>query len=52
MIISQESLEAICFSAAIYEFEIRAVHIAGIDNRLADMLSRWHLDIIYAKHFF
>jgi len=45
-------LREICFLAAIHEFEIRAVHIAGIDNRLADMLSRWHLDIIHAKHFF
>jgi hypothetical protein len=45
-------LREICFLAAVHEFEIRAVHIAGIDNCLADMLSRWHLDIIYAKNFF
>jgi hypothetical protein len=45
-------LREICFLAAVHEFEIRAVHIACIDNCLADMLSRWHLDIIYAKTFF
>ena len=26
------------------EFEIRAVHLPGVTNRLADYLSRWHLD--------
>jgi hypothetical protein len=31
-------LREICFLAAVHEFEIRAVHIAGIDNCLADML--------------
>ncbi|CAG2202644.1 unnamed protein product [Mytilus edulis] len=39
----QSCLREICFVAAINEFELRAVHIAGVDNRLADMLSRWHL---------
>lgn len=27
------------------EFEIRAVHLSGVTNRLADYLSRWHLDV-------
>ena len=27
------------------EFEIRAVHLPGETNRLADYLSRWHLDV-------
>ena len=26
------------------EFEIRAVHLPGVTNRIADYLSRWHLD--------
>ena len=26
------------------EFEIRAVHLPGVTNRLADYLPRWHLD--------
>ena len=25
------------------EFELRAVHLPGEDNRIADWLSRWHL---------
>ncbi|CAG2193410.1 unnamed protein product [Mytilus edulis] len=48
----QSCLREICFVAAINEFELRAVHIAGVDNRLADMLSRWHLHSNYAKTFF
>ena len=27
------------------EFEIRAVHLPGVTNRLADYLSGWHLDV-------
>lgn len=27
------------------EFENRAVHLPGVTNRLADYLSRWHLDV-------
>jgi len=29
------------------EIEIRAEHIAGQENRLADYLSRWHVDSKY-----
>ena len=35
-------LREICFLAAQGEFEVRAVHIAGVDNRLPDLLSRWN----------
>ncbi|CAG2215233.1 unnamed protein product [Mytilus edulis] len=48
----QSCLREICFVAAINKFELRAVHIAGVDNRLADMLSRWHLHSYYAKTYF
>ncbi|XP_077985110.1 uncharacterized protein LOC144439750 [Glandiceps talaboti] len=37
--------------AATYEFELRAVHIAGTENRLADVLSRWHLHPNYEREF-
>jgi hypothetical protein len=30
-------------SKAIYQFEIKAKHIVGEENRLADYLSRWHI---------
>ena len=33
------------------EFEMRAVHLPGEDNRVADWLSRWHLGIKYQNAF-
>lgn len=30
-----------CYLAAIYEFEIRTVHVPGVSNCYADILSRW-----------
>jgi hypothetical protein len=40
-----------CFIAATREFEIRAKHIAGKENRIADYLSRWNLDKKYRQLF-
>ena len=37
--------------AANNEFELRAVHIPGEDNRVADWLSRWHLGEKYQNAF-
>ena len=37
----QACLREVCFLAAVYEFEIRAVHIKGEYNRLPDSLSCW-----------
>ena len=34
-------LRELCYLAAIHEFEIRAVHVPGVSNRYADILSRW-----------
>ncbi|MES9880278.1 MAG: reverse transcriptase domain-containing protein [Sedimenticola sp.] len=42
--ILQSCLREISFLAARFEFEVRARHISGIDNRLADHLSRWNTD--------
>ena len=32
-------------------FEIRAVHIAGSENRLPDLLSQWHLGVRFQQEF-
>lgn len=40
----QSCLREICFLAASHEFELRAKHISGVNNRLADHLSRWEQD--------
>ncbi|VDI14398.1 Hypothetical predicted protein [Mytilus galloprovincialis] len=45
-------LRELCYIAAIYEFEIRAVHLAGTDNRLPDYLSRWHTSDKFAALFY
>ena len=37
-----ECLRELLYIAAIGEFEIRACHISGVSNRLADHLSRWY----------
>jgi hypothetical protein len=39
----QNCLRELCFVKATHEFEVRAKHIAGEENRLADYLSRWHI---------
>lgn len=48
----QGCLRDICFLSAIFEFEIRAQHISGINNRLPDLLSRWDLHPSYKAEFF
>lgn len=40
--ILQSYLREICFLAAKFEFQLRALHIEGIRNRIPDHLSRWH----------
>ena len=39
----QDCLREICFTAAVNNFSIKAQHTRGSDNRVADILSRWHL---------
>lgn len=48
----QQCLREISYSAAVHEFQIRAQHIPGVDNRLPDYLSRWHLNRKYSELFF
>ena len=47
----QGCLREICYIAALGQFEIRAVHVPGVDNRLPDLLSRWHLSAKYEREF-
>ena len=42
--ILQDSLREICYLAACNEFELRAQHLSSGENRISDILSRWHLD--------
>ena len=37
-------MREICFTSATGGFQVRAEHIAGVDNRLPDLLSRWDSD--------
>ena len=39
----QTCLREVCYTAALNEFIVRAQHIRTKENRLADILSRWHL---------
>ena len=45
-------LRELLFCAAQFEFEIRASHIKGVDNRIADRLSRWYLDKSASAEFY
>ena len=47
----QQCAREIAFLACKYEFEIRAQHIEGINNRLPDWLSRACLDTTFMKKF-
>jgi hypothetical protein len=44
-------LRDIWYHAALHEFELRAVHLPGKDNRAADLLSRWHLNSAFRDDF-
>ena len=48
----QACLREICFLAAKLEFEVRAVHLPGVQNRLPDLLSRWELGGNHRKKFY
>ena len=40
----QSCLREICYIASVNEFTIKTQHTCGEDKRLADILSRWHLN--------
>ncbi|CAG2191328.1 unnamed protein product [Mytilus edulis] len=43
--------EKFCFMLQ-YNFEIKAVHFPGVENRTADILSRWHSDSRFEELFY
>jgi hypothetical protein len=47
----QSCLREICYLAAVFQFQVKAVHLEGSVNRIADSLSRWHLDGRFASDF-
>ena len=42
----------ICFIAAVHEFQVRAIWIQGIENRIPDFLSRWDFSPTLRKLLF
>lgn len=48
----QMCLREICYLCALSEFEVRACHVPGSDNRISDYLSRWHLSDLHRTQFF
>lgn len=48
---SQACMREIAYWAAIGEFEVQTVHIAGARDDLADALSRWHIDSSHSIKF-
>jgi hypothetical protein len=48
----QEGLREVCFLAACAQCEIKAVHLPGTSNRIADCLSRWSKGENFQVEFF
>ncbi len=44
-------LRELTYLAAVYEFEIHARHIEGVNNRLPDSQSRWYTKYSCRKEF-
>ena len=47
----QDCLRELCYMAAVFQFDIKAKHILGEENRLVDFLSRWQTHKKYAVMF-
>ena len=45
-------LREIWFISAMYNFELKAIHVYGEANFISDRLSRWHPDPSYQQEFF
>ena len=45
-------LREIWFISAMYNFQLKALHIPGEANFISDRLSHWHLDPSYQQEFF
>ena len=44
-------LRELWFFAAKFHFDLKAIHIPGVENRIPDYLSRWQLSSVYEKKF-
>ena len=47
----QSCLREISFLAASYEFVLKCRHLTTVENRLADLLSRWDLHSMISEEF-
>ena len=47
----QRCLRQLWFAAALFDFEVRALHVPGKHNQFADYLSRWHSDPLARDNF-
>ena len=47
----QACLREICYIAAIYEFQLKAKFISGVENRISDYLSKWEISEDYENLF-
>jgi hypothetical protein len=50
--ITQSILREIRFHTSQAQFQIKAKHLPGKENRIADCLSRWHLDTSFQQEFY
>ena len=48
----QSALRELAYITALAQFELRAVHIQGVSNRIPDFLSRWSLHSKFQRLFF
>jgi len=48
----QRCLRQLWLTASLHDFELRASHIPGMHNSLADALSRWNNDSRYQEYFY
>ena len=48
----QRCLRQLCFKAAVFDFEVRALHVPGRHNQFADYLSCWHSDPLARDSFY
>ena len=44
-------LREICYLTSVHNFELRAVHLAGVNNTAANLLSRWSTDLTAPHRF-
>ena len=51
-IFMQRCLRQLWFTAAIFDFELRAEHVPGIHNSIADALSRWNVGTSHQAVFY